>query len=220
MFFMNTKRIIFWVCFIIVLALIIWGLIVAMNKPVVTGTNLGTPPEVTSDDHVIGNANAATTVIEYSDFQCPACEMFFPAVEAYVKEASSTVRFVYRHYPLPQHQNAPLAAQASEAASKQGKFWEMYRMLFEGQKKWESMSDSDARKEFAGYAASLDLNMDTYTKDLDSAEVKLKIRNDYQNGGTIGINATPTFFVNGKAVTLQPNYASFKAGIEAAASSR
>ncbi|MES2216435.1 MAG: thioredoxin domain-containing protein [Patescibacteria group bacterium] len=218
---MNTKRIIFWICFIIVLILIVWGLIVAMNKPATTVGALSTPPEVTAADHVLGTSTAPITVIEYSDFQCPACGIFYPTVEKFIKEASSTVRFVYRHYPLPQHANAPLAAQAAEAAGKQGKFWDMYHLLFENQKDWSELPDISARQIFAGYASKIGLNTAQYTTDLDGAEGKLKIRTDYQDGAAIGVNSTPTFFANGKAVNIsQPNYEIFKAAIEAAAQTR
>jgi protein-disulfide isomerase len=216
---MNTKRIIFWICFLIVLALIVWGLAVAMNKPL-PGTSLGTPPEVTATDHVTGNVAASITLIEYSDFQCPACAAFYPAVERLAREASSTVKLVYRHFPLPQHKNAELAARASEAAGKQGKFWEMYRSLFDNQTTWEVYSDAEARAEFATYASKLGLDMTQYATDLDSAETKDHVALDRDGGVRIGINATPSFFVNGTFVSLQPTYDQFKAGIEAAAQTR
>ncbi len=215
---MNTKRIIFWICFIIILILIVWGLIVAMNKPAATVGALSTPPEVTANDHVVGTSTAPITLIEYSDFQCPACGIFYPTVEKYVREASSTVRFVYRHYPLPQHKNALLTAQAAEAAGKQGKFWDMYRLLFENQKDWSDLADLPARQVLAGYASKIGLDMTQYTTDLDSADAKLTIRADYNAGAAIGVNSTPTFFANGKAVNIsQPNYDIFKAAVEAAA---
>lgn len=213
---MNTKRIIFWISFIIVLVLILWGLVVAMNKTQ-AGITYGTPAEVSSVDQVTGNPLAMVTIIEYSDFQCPACSTFYPAVERYVREASTTVRFVYRHFPLPQHLNAELASRASEAAGKQGKFWEMYRILFETQTDWENLSDVEARIAFAKAATTLGLNMEKYAADLDSAEIKQKIAADQDGGVRIGVNSTPSFFVNGKFVVVEPNYEKFKAAIDAAA---
>ncbi len=214
---MNTKRLIFWICFFIVLALIVWGLVVAMNKPQNQVPEYGTPPVVAAIDHVKGSETAPITIIEYSDFQCPACGMFFPAVERYTREASTTVRLVYRHFPLPQHLNAPLASRAAEAAGKQGKFWEMYTNLFDGQTRWENFSDLEARAEFAKYAVALGLDMEKYVADLDSDEVKQKIAADQDGGVRIGVNSTPTFFVNGKFVTPEANYDAFKTAIEAAA---
>jgi protein-disulfide isomerase len=213
---MNTKRIIFWACFIIVLGLIIWGLVVAMNKPPID-TSLKSAPEVSSADHVSTEATVPVTLIEYSDFQCPACASYYPVVEQLAREASTTLRFVYRHYPLPQHKNAQLAARASEAAANQGKFWEMYRLMFENQNRWAELGDSGARQIFAGYAADLGLNVETYTADLDSDAVKAKVAADLKGGSDIGVNSTPTFFVNGKAITNPPNYAEFKKLIDDAA---
>jgi protein-disulfide isomerase len=213
---MNTKRIIFWACFIIVLGLIIWGLVVAMNKPPID-TSLKAAPEVTSADHVSTTASVPVTLIEYSDLQCPACASYYPVVEQLVREASTTLRFVYRHYPLPQHKNAQLAARASEAAANQGKFWEMYRLMFENQTRWAELGDSGARQIFAGYAADLGLNVETYTADLDSDAVKAKVAADLKGGSDIGVNSTPTFFVNGKAISNPPNYAEFKKLIDDAA---
>ncbi len=211
---MNTKRIIFWICFFVVLALIIWGLVVAMNKPAV-GTTLGAPATVTSADHVIGSASAPVTLIEYSDFQCPACGMYYPLVERLLNEASTSVRLVYRHFPLPQHFNAPLAAYASESADRQGKFWEMYRLLFTNQKDWSDLSNIDAHVVFEKYAKSLNLDVSKFKADIDSDDVKARVMRDAQEGTTLGINSTPTFFVNGKSIVNPQDYESFKKLIEA-----
>jgi len=215
---MNTKRIIFWVCFAIILILIVWGLIVAMGKPVTQTGISGTAPEVTAVDHVAGaTSTSVSTLIEYSDFQCPACKSYYPLVEKLMSEASTTVRLVYRHYPLPQHQNALLAARASEAASLQGKFWDMYRLLFENQETWDELSDTSARNVFSGYAEQLSLDLTRYAADLDSAAVKSRISADQDAAQAIGVNSTPTFFVNGKAVVTPSTYDQFKALVTASA---
>jgi protein-disulfide isomerase len=214
---MNTKRIIFWVCFLAILVLIVWGLIVAMNKPMSDGPKVGDAPAVTAIDHIMGATSSKVTLIEYSDFQCPACGSYYPFVERLMSEASTTVTLVYRHYPLPQHPNAPLAARASEAASNQGKFWDMYRMLFEGQTEWSELADIEARKVFAGYASSMGLNMTTYVADLDSASTTLRVRSDADAAIAAGVNATPTFFLNGKAISTPQSYDLLKSTVEAAA---
>lgn len=216
---MNTKRIIFWASFIIILGLIIWGLIVAMNKPPVTAPELGTPAPVTADDHVRGKEDATVTIIEYSDFQCPACAAYYPLIEKLIAEASTTARFVYRHfplYPLP-HKNAFIASQAGEAAALQGKFWEMYTLLFENQIEWEN--STKAAGIFEGYASRIGLNVEAYKKDFESDSVKTRIEKDKNEGESIHINSTPTFFVNGKSITNPQGYEEFKTIIEAAASS-
>ena len=214
---MNIKRTIFWACFIIILALIVWGLTVAMNKTPNLTPKLGTPSEVTTIDHVRGSANAPVTVIEYSDFQCPACGAYYPIVERLNREASTTMRFVYRHfplYPLP-HKNANIAAYAAEAAGNQGKFWDMYQLLFENQTVWQD--SNSAAIIFQGYAERLGLNMGVYKKDVDSAEVKTRVQRDRDEGEKLGISGTPTFFINGKAITNPNGYEAFKALIDTAA---
>ncbi len=210
------KRIIFWLCFIVVLGLIVWGLVVAMNKPATPTQTLGTPLAVTSTDNIIGPENAPVTLIEYSDFQCPACAMYFPVVEKLLAESSSTVRFVYRHFPLPQHQNALLASQASEAAALQGKFWPMYRLLFDNQTEWEN--STKAREIFTQYAERVGLNMTSFKKDIDSDIVKNKIQANRDEGIKMGISGTPTFFVNGKAISNPQGYEQFKTVIQEAIS--
>ncbi len=210
---MNTKRIIFWAGFIIVLGLIVWGLVVAMNKP--SAGTLGSPAALGATDHVRGPANAPVTLIEYGDFQCPACEAYFPYIERLYNESSSTMKQVFRQFPLSQHANAALAAQASEAAAMQGKFWEMYTTLFSKHLDWTELPDPHAV--FIGYAKDLGLNVAKFTADLDSDAVK-KIITDQQNEGiSLGINGTPTFFVNGKAISNPQSYDAFKSIIDAAA---
>ncbi|MEK7609846.1 MAG: thioredoxin domain-containing protein [Patescibacteria group bacterium] len=215
---MNTKHIIFWIFFLLILALIVWGLAVAMNKAPKVGPGIGTPSEATSTDHILGPANVPVTIIEYSDFQCPACALYYPIIERLTKEASTTVRFVYRHFPLfpLPHKNSIFAAQASEAASKQGKFWDMYKLLFENQTVWQDSNTASAI--FEGYAESLNLDMTAYKKDFGSAEIKARIQRDRDEGDTLGVNSTPTFFVNGKVIVNPQGYEQFKALIDATAS--
>ncbi|MDE2040781.1 MAG: DsbA family protein [Patescibacteria group bacterium] len=213
---MNSKRIIFWAGFVIILGLIVWGLIAAFNKPG-PGAELTAPPPVTAADHVIGNQNAPVTIIEYGDFQCPACGYYYPTVERLIAESSSTMRLVFRHFPLSQHQNAMAAAMTSEAAAVQGKFWEMYSLLYQNQDAWSNLNDPSSI--FAGYAAQLGLNMTEYTSDIGSSTLRDVITSDQDGGIAIGIDQTPTFFVNGKVITNPPSYDQFKALIDAAASS-
>lgn len=208
------KRIIFWLCFIVVLGLIVWGLVLAMNKPATPTATLNTPVAVSSTDNVLGPENALVTLTEYSDFQCPACGMYFPVIEKLFSESSTTLRLVYRHFPLPQHANALIASQASEAAALQGQFWPMYRLIFDNQTEWEN--STKAREIFMQYAQRLGLNIESFKKDIDSEIVKNKIQANRDEGIKIGINATPTFFVNGKAIANPQGYEQFKTIIQEA----
>ena len=211
------KRIIFWIIFLLVLALIIWGLFVAMSKSPATGLpNVGAPAPVTAADHVEGPANAPVTLIEYGDFECPACAGYAPVVEQLFSSSSSTLRVVFRHFPLPQHLNAPIAAQASEAAAGQGKFWDMYKLLYAGQNSWANLSVSDAAKIFDEYASQLGLNIQKFDVDMMSTTTQAFIQSELAEGQQLGIDYTPTFFVNGKIIQNPQSYDAFKAIIDAA----
>jgi protein-disulfide isomerase len=190
-----------------------------MNKPASNGLpNIGSPAPVTATDHVEGPADAPVTLIEYGDFQCPACAEYATSVERlFAEEATGTLRIVFRHFPLPQHANAMISAQASEAASGQGKFWDMYKLIYAGQADWENQSDADARKTFDGYAVELGLNQAQFDQDIDNSVAKQFIQNEQAEGQALGINYTPTFFVNGKIIQNPQGYEAFKAIIDSAA---
>ncbi len=216
---MNTKRLTFWSVFLIVLALIVWGLGVAMKKSanLPVGQNLGAPAPISASDHVRGPANAQVTLIEYSDFQCPACETYYPVVSKLLTDSTTTIQFVYRHFPLSQHPNAIPASMASEAAGAQGKFWEMYDLLFSNHADWTELSDPTAI--FVKYATQLGLNVPQFTTDLASSTLKDKITSQNDEGISLGIDSTPTFFVNGKAIVNPQGYEAFQTIIDTAAKS-
>lgn len=215
---MNTKRIIFWLGFVVVLALIIWGLIASIDKQAKTpgnGSKLGVPAPVAATDHVRGPENATVTLIEYSDFQCPACELYYPIVEQLLASSTVPIRMVYRHFPLPQHANATISAQASEAAAIQGKFWEMYRLIFANHAEWTELGDP--REVFVGYARLIGLDVVQFKADMDGAVAKDAVQRQLAEAQTLGIYQTPTFFLNGKIIENPQGYEPFKTAIEAAA---
>ena len=116
---------------------------------------------------------------------------------------------MYRHFPLSQvHSNADTAARASEAAGNQGKFWEMHDKLFETQKTWSNQGN--AEDIFAGYAEGLGLDVERFRNDIDSKEVKDRVRDDSQSGVRAGINSTPTFFINGEQIVNPRNLDEFR----------
>lgn len=221
---MNIKRTVFWTVFLLVIVLIIWGLAVAMQKNP-SGLRLGEPRPIDSTDYSIGPMDAPVTLIEYSDFQCPACENYYPLVKRLVDESSTTLRFSYRHFPLDnllpdgtvQHPNANIAAMAAEAAGAQGKFWEMYDTLFSDHENWTELKDP--KPVFMTYAAKIGLNTNRFAEDLSSTTLSAKIRAEKDEGIKVGINSTPTFFVNGKAIANPQSYEQFKAIIDEAAKS-
>ena len=221
---MNTKRIIFWVIFVIILGLIIWGMVAALNKEQSAGPNgelVGTPAPVTSTDHVryVGGATSSSTAkvtfIEYSDFQCPACEAYYPLIERLLASTTVPTEFVYRHFPLPQHANAAITAQASEAAALQGKFWPMHDLLFANHTEWTELADpTDV---LVGYAQRIGLNIQKFKADLTSQAVKDIVDTHLKEARRISLFQTPTFFINGKMIQNPQSYEQFNSILQAAA---
>lgn len=190
-----------------IIALVLWG----GGAGVGTGGLLANA--ISATDWTRGNAAAAVTIIEYSDFQCPACKVYHSVVRQVLDEYGDRVHFGYRHFPLPQHKNAKPAAYAAEAAGKQGKFWEMHDMIFDRQDEWAEAGDAEAM--FREYAGSLGLDLARYDADAALEDVERKVETDYASGVQSLVNATPTFFLNG--VRIQPrNYDEFKQFIDAA----
>lgn len=146
---------------------------------------------VKPDSWKIGSDSAKVSVVEFSDFQCPACKAAQPVVDSLLSKYGTNLLFVYHHFPLPSHEFAFVSAQAAEAAGLQGKFWEMHNKLFD-------QSPNLSRDSLLTIAKSLGLDMDKFAKDLDSDAIRQKVLNDQTDGNNFGVNATPTFFVNGK----------------------
>jgi len=150
-----------------------------------------TPP-VQSFDHTRGPDHAAVTVVEFGDFECPNCKQAAPAVKLLLERFEERVRFVFRHYPLPEvHPHALMAAQAAEAASGQGKFWQMHDVLFENQTHLKP-------QHLHSYAERLGLDMTRYTAEMDDEIYLQRIREHMDSGRHSGVRSTPTFFVNGR----------------------
>lgn len=169
--------------------------------------------EVKSTDWVKGNTESKVVMIEYSDFQCPACAFYYNIINTLMREYGSKMKFVYRHFPLKQiHKNAALAAWTTEAAGKQGKFWQMHDLLFENQEVW---SEQESPKGiFADYAKSLSLDVAQFEADMNSQDIKDKVENSLKTGEQLGVNATPTFYLNGKKLGNVGNYEQLKKLIE------
>lgn len=143
-------------------------------------------------DHVFGRPDAKYTIVEYGDFQCPFCLKASGSIPEVQRELGDELRYVWRHAPLTQqHPNALAGAEASEAASMQGKFFEFERALFADQ---ENQRPSDIVR----IARTLDLDVDRFERDLESAEVTTRVRDDMLDAEAMGITSVPTFFVNGR----------------------
>jgi protein-disulfide isomerase len=168
------------------------------------------------DSYKIGPDDAKVKIIAFEDFQCPACKAAEPAIRQVIKEYSTTVQFVFRHFPLPFHPNAEEAALAAEAAGAQGKFWEMKELLYDTQESWSALSNPD--NYFGDLAKELGLDLDKFKNSYRSSELKQKIKADIEAAKAAQVNQTPTFFVNGKKVIGAQSLESWKKLIEEASS--
>ncbi len=169
---------------------------------------------VTSADHIKGPENASVTLIEYGDFQCPSCLSYYPYVIQLTKDFPTMLRMVYRNFPITTiHANAIAAAQTAEAASKQGKFWEMHNVLFENQSTWASERNPEVL--FIQYAKQIGLDSERFKNDMNSSAVSNKIKNDQDSGTALDVQGTPTFFLNGREIENPKGYIAFKTLITA-----
>jgi protein-disulfide isomerase len=187
--------------------------------PTASTTNT-TPVVITQTDHVRGAKDGKVTLVEFGDFQCPACGAYEPIVRQVLADNKDTLKFSFRHFPLTQiHKNALLAAKASEAAALQGKFWEMHDILYDKQEEWGEALN--AREFIMMYANTVKLDTSKFTSDLESKTLEDKILAEYKEGTGLGIQGTPTFFLNGKKLESNPrNLAEFNAVIKDAATTK
>lgn len=170
---------------------------------------------IAAGEHVKGNPDAKTTLVEYSDFECPACAGFYPTVKALAEAYPDDLRVVYRHFPLNQiHRNAEAASYASEAAAAQGKFWEMHDMIFNTQSQWQHLSDTT--EFFVTLAQSLELDIDRFRTDMDSKATRDKVAGDLAKANSARLRGTPSFFLNGVQMTNFRTYDEFTRQVEAA----
>jgi len=204
----------------VVTVAILVGAIFFLSKPSEdTATVLSADPKVfvREDSHSIAPNPAKVTIVEFGDYQCPACAALQPTVKElilrFTPKKSEQVNIVYRHFPLPQHKYALISAEAAEAAGEQGKFWEMHEKLYETQTQWAE--SNNPLEIFVGYAKDLGLNIEQFKQAVESNKFASKIQQDKNDGVALGINSTPTFFINGKKLEDAPSFDNFKSKIEA-----
>ena len=160
-------------------------------------------------DHIQGPPDAPVSLLEYGDYQCPACGDAYPMVKAIQGRLSGQLCFAFRNFPLTNiHPYAEHAAEFAEAAGAQGRFWEMHDLLFENQR----ALDDEALVE---YARSLGLDDTRLIKEINDGDYAGRVREDFRHGVRAGVNATPTFFINGErydgATGLEPLLAALAA---------
>ncbi|HXU04653.1 MAG TPA: thioredoxin domain-containing protein [Polyangia bacterium] len=154
-----------------------------------------TPKKIdVADAPMKGNPSAKITLIEFADYECPHCKRFQPVLHQIMDEFRSDVKLYFKHYPLPQHTNARLAAEAAVAAQKQGKFWQYQDKL------WEK-SDELTPAEIEKAAKEVGLDVTKFRQDVASEPVKARVQKDRADGAAAGIEATPTLYINGREYT-------------------
>jgi protein-disulfide isomerase len=150
-----------------------------------------TEPVDEERDHVQGAADAAVTLVEYGDYECPYCGAAYPIVKEIQARMGDRLRFVFRNFPITtSHPHAEQAAESAEAAAAQERFWEMHDLLYENQRRLE---DDDLR----AYAEQLGLDVERFGSELAEHVHAARVREDFMSGVRSGVNGTPTFYVNG-----------------------
>jgi protein-disulfide isomerase len=165
--------------------------------------------------HVRGSADAAVTLDEFGDFECPPCGKLSGVISQLEHDYQPQLRVVFHHFPLIVHAHARDAAYAAEAAGLQGRFWEMHDLLYREQPVWSKASD--VRTLFNAYAGILRLDVERFKKDMTSDRVKARVDADQGEGTKLGVSGTPTMFLNRR--TLDPkslNPDGLRAAIDAA----
>jgi protein-disulfide isomerase len=203
---MNKNTVIITIVSIIGTFLLLFGVYKLVNQPV--RTDFPETKQIRSTDHIKWSPDKKNILVEYSDLQCPSCKNIHDLLKTI--EASNSadfditkkVTFVFRYFPLYQiHDKAYLSAYAAESAGIQGKFWEMSDLLFTDQQVWSASSDP-LKEYFLKYAEELKLDVNQFSKDISSNKVRDRINQDLLEAGQMGIDSTPTFFLNGKKVEV------------------
>jgi protein-disulfide isomerase len=177
--------------------LIIAAVIVIVVVIAVKLYNRGAVGSDNGSNPVKGAPDARVTIVEFSDFQCPACGYMQPVINEIAKKYPEDVKVIYKNFPLTRaHKWAYTAALAGECAFDQGKFWEYHDTLFERQQSWSA--SANAREDFLRYAKNLGINENSFNECIDSGNAKLRVDSDRSEGNKLNINSTPTFFINGK----------------------
>lgn len=167
------------------------------------GTATTPSSAVASDSHYLDTANSdAVTVVEFLDFECSACGQFYPYVEAMREHYDGKINYVVRYFPLPNHPHSMEAAIAAEAAAQQGEFEAMYHKLFETQAEW-GFADGSQFSVFRDYAADLGLDLEAFDAAIADPATQARVEADFEAGQELGVNSTPSFYVNDELIDTQ-----------------
>lgn len=197
---------------LVIIALVLIGIFVLTN------TNKASAPgdsskKGTLTNHIEGKGTSGVTLTEYGDYQCPACGEYYPIVKQVQQAYADQIYFQFRNFPLYQiHPNAIAGARAAEAADLQGKYWQMHDKLYENQQVWAN--EQNPLPDFENYAKQLGMNVTKFDKDFKSSLVNDRIQADLNEGNKLGIDSTPTFFINGNKISNPNSVDDFKKVID------
>ncbi|MDO8740762.1 MAG: thioredoxin domain-containing protein [Candidatus Woesearchaeota archaeon] len=172
--------------FVFIILVVLFFYLKNVNKPYY--------PDIYTPRPVLGNESARITITEFSDLQCPACKAAHPTVNRIMEEFKNDVKLEYMHFPLPMHQYAFKAAEAAECANDQGKFWEFVDKV-------HASSDDPTPRKLKNYAKELSLDMKNFSNCLDSSAKASYVARDVREAKNMGVDATPTFFINGEKLS-------------------
>lgn len=198
-----------WIIFAAVCVAVLGGLVFLSRKDKVDVGNVDQTKIVAASsasgniaEHVFGNKNSKVVLIEYGDFQCPACGSAYPNLKEVSEKYKEKIAFVFRNNPLTTiHPNARAASAAAEAAGLQGKYWEMHDVLYERQNQWSSADTTKRTSFFESYAKEAGVkDMDKFRTDMASKSVNSKIDYDLALGKKVPVTGTPTILLNGKTI--------------------
>lgn len=198
-----------WVIFIVICVAVLGGLVFVSRKDKINvdAINMSTATEASTangniSDHVFGDKNSKVVLIEYGDFQCPACGSAYPIVKEVTETYKDKVAFIFRNNPLTAiHPNARAGSAAAEAAGLQGKYWDMHDALYENQNNWSSASVDQRTDLFASYASKVGVkDVEKFKKDMESKAVNDKIDFDLALGKRVPVAGTPTILLNDKKI--------------------
>jgi protein-disulfide isomerase len=198
-----VQKIIWIVLAAVVVAGVAWYAVLTLGK-----SEQSAPPVAGSEQLVREDSHRLTSpvhekaqLVEFLDFECPSCGSIHPVVEEFQAEFGDRITFVHRHYPLSAHPNSGQAALAAEAAAQQGKYQQMANKLFETQPQWAGNQQSQAPL-FRTYAEQLGLDLAKFDAAVTDPGTEERILADIEDGKALGVNGTPTFFLNGEKLTL------------------
>lgn len=200
-----------WIIFIVICLLSLGGLIYLSQRDRIDVSTVDqhaiqAASKHTGDiaDHTYGQPNSKVILIEYGDYQCPGCSSAAPIIKQVVEKYKGQITYIFRNMPLSQmHPNARAAAAVAEAAGLQEKFWSMHDLLYERQKEWENLSGTERAERFTSYAQQLGLDVTRFKKDLDDPRLNQKLNYDTALAKKSNVTATPSFFLNGTAITQE-----------------